>query len=120
MGPLARTVRDAAYVLDAIYGVDSRDNYTLAQVGKTPEGGYAQFLAGREALKDAAFGLPWNSFWVHATAEMREKLLETVAMIEAAGATVVNNTEIPNYGAYISPTGWDWYMLLGSGVAKLF
>lgn len=45
VGTFGRTVRDATYALDAIYGVDPRDNYTLAQQGKTPEGGYAQFLS---------------------------------------------------------------------------
>lgn len=28
VGVLARTVKDAVYVIDAIYGPDQRDNYT--------------------------------------------------------------------------------------------
>jgi amidase len=63
VGCFGKTVRDATYVLDAIYGVDPRDNYTLAQVGKTPKGGYTQFLSDQSALKGAVFGLPWLSFW---------------------------------------------------------
>ncbi|EAS36638.2 amidase [Coccidioides immitis RS] len=59
-----RTVRDATHVLDAIYGIDRRNNYTLVKKGKTPgEGGYSQFLTDKSALKGAAFGIPWNSYW---------------------------------------------------------
>lgn len=112
VGPLARTVRDAVLALDAIFGIDPRDNYTLAQRGKTPShgagGGYARFLATRAALKHAVFGLPWASFWVHAEPAMRAKLLHLVAAIEAAGATVVNGTELPNHATIVSPQGWDW------------
>lgn len=111
VGPLARTVRDAVLALDGIYGVDPRDNYTLAQRGKTPghcTGGYTQFLTTRAALKHAVFGLPWASFWVHAEPAMRAKLLRLVAAIEAAGATVVNGTELPNRATIVSPHGWDW------------
>ena len=48
VGVFAKTVKEAAAVLDVIYGADPRDNYTLAQTGNTPEGGYAQSLAGKE------------------------------------------------------------------------
>jgi len=64
LGTLARTVRDAVYALDAIYGIDPRDNNTLAQAGKTPVDGYAQSLTKKSALRNATFGLPWQSFWV--------------------------------------------------------
>ncbi|KAM5543868.1 hypothetical protein V8D89_002485 [Ganoderma adspersum] len=89
VGILARTVKDATLVLDAIYGIDERDNYTLAQKGKTPAGGYAQFLADKTALQGATFGLPWKSFW-------------------SAGATILNNTEITDYQTLVSPDGWNW------------
>lgn len=112
VGPLARTVRDAVYALDGIYGIDARDNYTQAQEGKVPAGGYAQFLTNKAALKGAVFGLPWESFWVYASQEMQEKLLALVALIEGAGATVVNGTELPNYKTIVSPNGWNWYTLV--------
>lgn len=108
VGTFARTVKDAALVLDAIYGVDPRDNYTLAQEGKTPSGGYAQFLTNKDALKNATFGLPWESFWVHADEDQLNQLLELIDLIEAAGATVINGTEITNYETIVSPDGWNW------------
>ncbi|KAH3977262.1 hypothetical protein HBH70_114880 [Parastagonospora nodorum] len=108
VGTFGRTVRDAAYAFDAIYGPDPRDNYTLAQKGKTPDGGYMQFLTDRYALKNATFGLPWDSFWVHADDEQQSQLMSVIDLIESAGGTVINNTELPNYRTVVSPDGWNW------------
>lgn len=108
VGCFGRTVRDAAYCLDAIYGPDLRDNYTLAQIGKTPEGGYAQFLADQTALRNATFGIPWRTFWVYADAEQQEILLSMIDTIKAAGATIINGTELPDYETIVSPDGWNW------------
>jgi amidase len=108
VGTFGRTVRDAVYALDAIYGPDCNDNYTTAQKGKTPRGGYAQFLADKTALKDATFGIPWKSFWVHADAEQQRALASLVKLIQDAGATIINNTEITDYQTIVSPDGWNW------------
>ncbi|KAJ0164779.1 putative amidase, partial [Colletotrichum tanaceti] len=108
VGPFARTVRDAVYALDAIYGVDPRDEYTKAQRGKTPERGYSQFLANKEALRDAVFGIPWDSFWVYASAEEQAQLGRLIELIEAAGARIVNHTEIGDYKNIVNTGGWDW------------
>ncbi|KAF2247228.1 amidase signature enzyme [Trematosphaeria pertusa] len=108
VGTFGKTLRDAAYAFDAIYGIDERDNYTIAQEGKTPAGGYMQFLTDRSALQNATFGLPWNSFWVYADEEQQAILLTLISLIESAGATVINNTELPNYETIVSPDGWNW------------
>ena len=109
VGAFGRTVRDAAYVLDAIYGPDPRDNYTAAQVGNTPEGGYAQFLTGCFALKDAVFGVPWESFWVYTdAAEQQAVLLSIIDLMKSAGATIINGTELPDRDLIVSPDGWNW------------
>ncbi|KKY14243.1 putative amidase family protein [Diplodia seriata] len=113
VGCLARTVRDATYCLDGIYGYDPRDNYTEAQrdnpdVPSAWAGGYSAFLADRTALRGAVFGLPWLSFWQYADADMQAQLLATISLIEAFGATVINSTELPNRELIVSPHGWDW------------
>jgi amidase len=108
VGTFGKTLRDAAYAFEAIYGIDERDNYTLAQEGKTPHGGYMQFLTDKSALRNATFGLPWNSFWVHADEEQQSQLLSIIRLLEDAGATVLNNTELPNYIEIVSPEGWNW------------
>ncbi|KAI9730402.1 MAG: hypothetical protein M1834_005912 [Cirrosporium novae-zelandiae] len=108
VGTFGRTVRDATYALDAIYGIDARDNYTYAQSGKTPTGGYAQYLTTKSALKGAVFGLPWESFWIYADSAQLAQLKELIVLIESAGATVINGTELPNYKTIVSPDGWNW------------
>ncbi|KAL8709204.1 MAG: hypothetical protein Q9225_007489 [Loekoesia sp. 1 TL-2023] len=108
VGTFGRTVRDAVYALDAIYGFDPLDNYTSSQLGKTPDRGYAASLSNRFALKGAKFGLPWESFWTLADAEQQSILLDLINMIRNAGATTVNGTEIPNYRTIVSPSGWNW------------
>ena len=108
VGTFARTVRDAVYALDVIYGVDPLDNYTLVQVGKTPDGGYSQYLTNSDALQNATFGLPWQSFWALASEEQQVSLLGLIGLVESAGATVVNGTELPNYQTTVSPDGWNW------------
>ncbi|KAK0614877.1 amidase [Bombardia bombarda] len=108
VGTFGRTVRDAVYALDAIYGVDARDNYTLAQQGKTPTGGYVQYLTTKDALKGAVFGLPWDSFWAKADPEQLRTLKAILCLITNAGAKVINGTEITNHEIIVSPDYWNW------------
>ncbi|KAE8453926.1 hypothetical protein EG329_007702 [Mollisiaceae sp. DMI_Dod_QoI] len=106
VGCLAKTVRDAAYCLDAIYGPDIRDNYTLVQ--KTPANGYAPFLTTALALKKATFGIPWVSFWQYASPFQQSHLMNFLSLIQAAGATIINSTELPSHAQVVPPYGWDW------------
>jgi amidase len=108
VGTFGRTVRDAAYAFDAIYGVDARDNYTSAQTGNTPPGGYIQFLTSKTALQNATFGIPWDSFWAYADVAQQAELLSLLSLISDAGATIINNTELPNHETIVSPDGWNW------------
>ena len=108
VGAFARNVRDATYVLDAIYGPDDRDNHTAAQIGNTPTDGYAQYLTDRSALANATFGIPWETFWQYADAEQQAILLALVDLIISAGATVINGTELPSRDQIVSPDGWNW------------
>ncbi|KAI9673394.1 MAG: hypothetical protein M1817_002856 [Caeruleum heppii] len=108
VGTFGRTVRDATYALDAIYGVDERDNYTSAQQSKTPKDGYANSLSTKDSLTGATFGLPWLSFWQYNDPAQNAQLAELLGMIEQAGATIINGTELPNYETIVSPTGWNW------------
>lgn len=55
LGPLARSVKDAAIVLDVIAGYDANDPVTAESVGQVP-GSYTQFLAA-DGLKGARIGV---------------------------------------------------------------
>lgn len=108
VGAFGKSVRDAVSVLDIIYGADNRDAYTADQVGKVPDDGFSQFLVDKTALKDATFGLPWQSYWRHADEEQLEILKQVLSLIAQAGATIINGTEIEDYQNIVNPQGWNW------------
>ncbi len=56
VGPIARSVRDAALALDVIAGYSSEDPKTVACIGKRPKGGYAAKLS-TTALQGKRLGL---------------------------------------------------------------
>lgn len=47
-------------------------------------------------------------FWVLADGDMQSQLLSFVSLIEEAGATVINSTEITDCETLVSPDDWDW------------
>ncbi|KFA50104.1 hypothetical protein S40293_06371 [Stachybotrys chartarum IBT 40293] len=111
IGILARTTKDAAIALNAIHGIDPRDKFTQDQQGKTPSlesGGYAQYVADRNALKDARFGLPWDSLWARNSPEQNDELVKIIQLLGEHGATIVNGTELENHEILVNPSGWDW------------
>ncbi|WP_043287498.1 amidase [Paraburkholderia oxyphila] len=77
VGPIARTVRDAALCLDVLAGYHGEDPKTLASVGQVPEGGYTSQLS-KDALNGKRLGL-YGAGW-------RNQPLspETVALYERA------------------------------------
>ncbi|BBU30291.1 amidase [Burkholderia sp. THE68] len=56
VGPIARTVHDAALCLDVLAGYSSEDPKTLASVGNQPEDGYTSLLR-KDALRGKRLGL---------------------------------------------------------------
>ncbi len=92
-GPIARTVADAAAVLQVIAGPDPRDPTTAASAGKVPAS-YASFLKA-DGLKGARLGI------LHAAYDTRTADSEVVALFQhaigelrAAGATVIDSVVI--------------------------
>jgi amidase len=96
-GPMARSVADAAALLNALVGEDARDPATAASIGKTPRD-YTAFLAP-DALKGARIGVPRAKFF-GASPEadaIAEAAIETMAGL---GAVVVDPADIPHAGEY--------------------
>ena len=91
---MARTVKDAAYVLQAIAGKDPLDNYTLAQPFTTPPDYVA--ACNFSALRGKRIGIPRNV--IDPTMEPDNTVVAAfnaaVQTIKNAGATIVDNTNI--------------------------
>jgi Asp-tRNA(Asn)/Glu-tRNA(Gln) amidotransferase A subunit family amidase len=99
LGPMARTVRDLAILLDAMVGYDPEDPLTSRGVGHAPET-YTQFL-DKNALKGSRIGIVRESmgFDSEPDSEDFKKIAEVfdraVGELKAAGAEIVDPVAIP-------------------------
>ena len=96
-GPMARNMTDAAVLLGAMTGVDPADPATAEQVGHAVTD-YTQFLDA-DALEGARIGV-WREFsfeidGVAVDPDVSAIMDETIAALEAAGATIVDPADIP-------------------------
>jgi amidase len=93
-GPMARSVADAAVVLQAIAGADQRDKATLESQRTAVD-----YLAAldRQGLKGARLGLARNPFVTNAY--VLALVDEAVRRLKSLGATVIE-VEIPNTDKY--------------------
>ena len=93
VGPLARTVRDAALALDVIAGPTTEDLATFAGADHIPAGGYATVLSDT-ALAGRRFGLVgpgWRDSFLPLAPETEALYREAVEVLEARGAEVVED-----------------------------
>ncbi len=91
VGPLAKTVRDAAVTLDVIAGPAVEDLATYAAAGRIPESGYAAGL-DTAALGGKRFGLVgpgWRESYLPLAPETDRHYREAVRALEGQGARVV-------------------------------
>jgi len=92
-GPLTRTVRDAAVVMQAISGRDPLDPVTEDR--EVPD-----FLDGIEAgAKGLRIGVPKQYFWDGCATDQREAVRNAIAALEAAGS-VVKDVDFSRIDAY--------------------
>jgi amidase len=104
VGSIARTVKDAAYLLSAIAGFDAHDNYTTANPSGNKTINYALACNGT-SLKGKRFGVPLSALNQLApnasdplVAPVLKAFASAVATIKAAGATIVNTNMTVNDG----------------------
>ncbi|KAL1870777.1 hypothetical protein Daus18300_005097 [Diaporthe australafricana] len=108
VGPLARTVKDAAFLLSAIVGKDSLDNYTSAIPFDTNE--FPDYVAACDfsALRGKRIGvtrglIDLDEFEV--PKEAGEPLItafnDSLGIIRSAGATVIDNIFLPGWKDYV-------------------
>lgn len=89
IGPHARTVTDAAMMLDVIAGYAHDDPKTVASIGNIPKGGYTSKLNTLE-LKGKRIGLYGPGWRDQPLTEETQKLYEAaIKDLEAQGAIVV-------------------------------
>ncbi len=106
VGPLARTVYDAAITLDVIAGPAVEDLSTYASVGRIPEEGYAALL-NDSALEGKRFGLVgvgWRTRFLPLAPETEALYQQAISTLTEEGAVVVddpflNSEFIELYGA---------------------
>ena len=102
VGPIARTVADAAIVLGALTGVDRRDPATGESAGKFFTD-YTRFL-DRNALRGARIGIPRQAFFGYS--EKADAIAEAaIAVMKAQGAVIVDPANIPTAQGGFLPGG---------------
>lgn len=90
-GPMARTVRDAAILLEALAQIDPSDAVTQTRPSDLAENYIAALKPG--ALKTARIGIVHGPFHLHP--RMDALLSEMVAVLREAGAEVIDPIEVP-------------------------
>ena len=116
-GPMARTVADAAILLDAISGYDPQDVVTARSVGEIPES-YTAFL-DKDGLQGARIGVIRDLFGTNE--EVNEVINTAIADMERLGATVMD-VEIPNLDeilSYPSLSTWEFKFQLNDYLKNL-
>ncbi|RHZ63575.1 putative amidase [Aspergillus thermomutatus] len=103
IGPMARTVKDAAMILQAIAGPDENDNYTLASPFGSRLPNYVAACKS-SGLKEKRIGIPRNVInTLNASSEPIVSAFEAaVSVISEAGATIVEDTNFTGYDAYLN------------------
>lgn len=109
LGPMTRTVRDAAIVLDVIAGYDRNDPVTAASYGKTPAS-YTSFLK-RNGLRGLRIGVIRTAIGRDADPnspdyqEIQAMLTQAVSDLRARGAEVVDPIVIPRLREALNEAG---------------
>jgi len=95
-GPMCRTVTDAAILLGALTGIDSRDEATKASASKS-FADYTKFLDAN-SLKGARIGIHRKAFGFN---DAVDKLMnDCIDIIKKRGAVIVDPADIPTAGKF--------------------
>ncbi|KAF7316089.1 Amidase domain-containing protein [Mycena indigotica] len=106
VGPLARTVTDAALILNAIAGKDSADNYTSAQPSAVPD--YTKALT-KDALKGARIGVPRAVFLDPKTAPLvgPDEFKAALETMKGLGAVITDPANVASAEDSLFRSGAD-------------
>ena len=94
VGPIARTVTDAAITLDIIAGFDQNDPVTENSIGKIPEAGYTSLLS-TAALENSRIGVFRDLFRSGTVHEESLAIIDNaIEDLKAEGATIIDNASL--------------------------
>jgi len=96
-GPMARTVRDAAILLNAMIGVDARDGATTRSRGKGLTD-YTRFLDA-DGLRGARIGVAREKYFGY-SARADKVADEAIEQLKRLGAVIVDPANIPTAGKF--------------------
>ncbi|EFQ98456.1 glutamyl-tRNA(Gln) amidotransferase subunit A [Nannizzia gypsea CBS 118893] len=99
IGPMTRSVKDAAYLLQVIAGKDSNDNYTSAIPFDTiPD--YVK-ACDINALKGKRIGVPRNVIKIFGSQKTAvAQFNQALAVMKKAGAIIVENTDFTSFAEF--------------------
>lgn len=103
VGPIARTVKDAAYILAAIAGRDSADNYTST----IPFNGTLPDYVGacvKTGLNGARIGIPRQLIRSTIPPYISTSFEKAVRLVGMMGASIANNVSLPSYTSFVNST----------------
>lgn len=106
VGPIAKTVKDAAIILQSIAGIDPYDNYTFA----IPNNGVLpDYLSACRisALSGARIGIPRNAIALRADSTFGPRLAafeKAITVLKAAGAIIIENTNFTAAEEFLNST----------------
>jgi aspartyl-tRNA(Asn)/glutamyl-tRNA(Gln) amidotransferase subunit A len=107
IGPLSRSVEDAAYAFEAIQGFDPKDSTSLQHEYKTDYEGLM-----KQGVKGMRVGIPKEFFSEGVDMEIRDSVLASAAILEKAGARV------EEFSLPITETGLSAYYIISSAEAS--
>ncbi|KAI1279498.1 amidase signature domain-containing protein [Xylaria sp. FL0933] len=128
VGTFGRSVEDATIILDIIaeksLAPDRQPDISESPVSQHDTfKHYTDWLAKKDALKGAKFGLPWKRVWEAASNSVEHKseylaLQNLISQIKEAGAQVFD-VDFPSAEEIISPDGWNWGYAAGEWGSQL-
>ncbi|RPD60677.1 amidase signature enzyme [Lentinus tigrinus ALCF2SS1-7] len=98
VGPMARSVTDAAVILSVIAGPDPRDNFTLAQPPVVPD--YTTALK-KDALRGARLGVP-RRFFDGVNSDVVAAFNTSLDTMRGLGATIVDPADFPDFDEFVA------------------
>lgn len=108
VGPIARTVKDAAYILQTIAGPDQYDNYTSAIPWANNGSAVPDYVSACQfdALLGKRIGVPRNAIGTpdRSTAAVYDAFEAALIVLRHAGAIIVDNTNYTAFDQYLNST----------------